>query len=82
MVGEIQQKTVVTTTSQLLWPKELVVRWDEVVMECVQECQEQCTIVGTEGGMVMEDTMVTHCRTHGDLTSTLSRDLNNGRLAD
>lgn len=81
-MGEIQQKTVVTTTSQLLWPKELVIGWNKVVMECVQECQEQCIIVGTEGGMAMEDTMVIHRRTHGDVTSMLSRDLNNGRPAD
>lgn len=39
-------------------------------------------VVGTKVGMVMEDALLANGCAHGDIPSTLSRDIHNGTVAN
>lgn len=65
----------------LLRPVYLV-WWNEQCVKFIKEREETGGVVWTHGGMVMKDTVVVNGSTHGDVSSTLAGDLDNGTLAD
>eukprot|EP00064_Thunnus_orientalis_P019010 superscaffoldBa00004583_g19120 len=65
----------------LVWAIYLV-RWNENVVYCVQECDEMGSVVGAQGGMLMDDTVVVNGSTHSDVPSSPARHFDNGTPAN
>ena len=59
----------------LLWPI-----MNYCFMKCVQKVNNEGCVVGTEDGVVMQDSLYTDGCTQGDISSTLTRDMHYGPL--
>ena len=52
-----------------------LVWWYYRVVECVQECEETCSVVGAKDRLGMDDAVVVDGSTQSDIPSPLARDI-------